>query len=500
MEENGANKQPCDTEEEVKDKEAGSGWGGWGLSMFSDIKKAAAAAAEEISRTAMEAAKSAAKEVEDLQAPDSDSESAGEGGVHSVTNSEGNNEESDMDFSRKSALDKLENASEDSLLGQGLKVIDTSVETFASNAWGVLGNAWKGGADLVTKLELSADNLTDSIQHDSSAILGSSILESGKNITYKGMEMLERAGKETMELIISETGFDVDNDLKNVQSLPDEQFEEVTFDRCFYIYGGPDHLEELETLSNHYALLFNRRKAKLVSEQKSFYVGKLKQVQEIFNLSVLIDADVELDKGKAIKATEDNGNELKTLRNASVSRAADMAAGFASSLGGLASNEVMQKTENRLEGIHSEGIHRLSELCCFAVSHLVTIGKSIISNSKDSYSTEDALEISVKINWPEDSVLKAKMIRLKVESMKEDIEAISNGFITGISDIIEAYSATIKGCSTDGDCKPTSVQEKGHAISKLIRTSQQMALEKVQDGLQYLAFVTLSTSMPAVTA
>lgn len=34
---------------------------------------------------------------------------------------------------------------------QGLKVIDTSVETFASNAWSVLGNAWKGGADLVTK-------------------------------------------------------------------------------------------------------------------------------------------------------------------------------------------------------------------------------------------------------------------------------------------------------------------------------------------------------------
>lgn len=80
-------------------------------------------------------------------------------------------------------------------------------------------------------------------------------------------------------------------------------------------------------MSNHYALLFNRRKAKLVSEQKSFYIGKLKQVEEIFNLSVLIDADVDLDKGKAIKATEDNGNELKTLRNASVSRAADMAAG-----------------------------------------------------------------------------------------------------------------------------------------------------------------------------
>lgn len=67
----------------------------------------------------MEAAKSAAKGVEELQDPDSDSESFGEGGTHSVTNLEGNNEEeNDMDFSRKSALDKLENASEDSLFGQ----------------------------------------------------------------------------------------------------------------------------------------------------------------------------------------------------------------------------------------------------------------------------------------------------------------------------------------------------------------------------------------------
>lgn len=34
---------------------------------------------------------------------------------------------------------------------QGLKALDTSVETFASGAWQALGSAWKGGATLAHK-------------------------------------------------------------------------------------------------------------------------------------------------------------------------------------------------------------------------------------------------------------------------------------------------------------------------------------------------------------
>lgn len=55
--------------------------------------------------------------------------------------------------------------------------------------------------------------------------------------------MLERVGKETIELLIAETGLDVEKSPKKADQLVDEPFEEVTFDRCFYIYGGPDHLE-----------------------------------------------------------------------------------------------------------------------------------------------------------------------------------------------------------------------------------------------------------------
>lgn len=56
--------------------------------------------------------------------------------------------------------------------------------------------------------------------------------------------MLERVGKETMDLLITETGMEVDKNPEAEQQADEEQlFEEVSFDRCFYIYGGPEQLE-----------------------------------------------------------------------------------------------------------------------------------------------------------------------------------------------------------------------------------------------------------------
>lgn len=87
--------------------------------------------------------------------------------------------------------------------------------------------------------------------------------------------------------------------------------------------------QELEALSSHYALLFNRRKAKLSAEQKSVFDGKLKEVQQIFNLSTEIDrSSVDSDKGKTIKkGNEGSSDEMKNLHDSSVGKAADMAAG-----------------------------------------------------------------------------------------------------------------------------------------------------------------------------
>ncbi|KAG6762761.1 hypothetical protein POTOM_033281 [Populus tomentosa] len=533
-------KEEPQVEEKHEESQTSSGWGGWGFSAFSvlsDLQKKA----EEISRNAAVVAEKAAKSITDLNiAEDSESSKGEPEEKESASDKETKGEETEDDKLRKSALEKLEKASEDSILGQasylhiavsnltsilvnfftwlalifvlqnylffctwGLKVLDHSVENLASGAWQALGSAWKGGSNLVQKLENSAVNLADSIQQGSlpgsAGSVAPSLLETGKAFTAKGMQVLEYVGKETMDLLITETGIEVEKNTKNSEKGADEDhlLEEMTFDRCFYIYGGPEQLEELEALSNHYALLFNRRKAKLSSEEKSAYDGKLKLVQQIFSLSTEMDA-AEFEKGKKIEsATEGSSDEMKNLHDSSVSKAADMAAGFTNALAGQAVNDIIQRTAGRLETLHSEGVHRLSEMCCSAVSQLLMLGKSVISNA-NKVQQEDADGDTVDIDWPEDSIEKAKVMRTKARSMAGYVEAVSNSFITGISDVAEAYTAAINGATADSheNFQQSSIQDKVNAFSELLRTDRTTAVSKIQDGLQYLSYVVISTSMP----
>ncbi|KAK5774559.1 hypothetical protein PVK06_042414 [Gossypium arboreum] len=521
---------------------SGGGWGGWGFSAFSvlsDLQKAATVAAEEISRNASVVAEKAAKSIADIQIAEESESSKADEAEESPSEKESEDEDED-DKLRKSALDKLEKASGDSFLGQGLKVFDNSVENFASGAWQALGSAWKGGTNFVQKLEHSAVNIADSIQHGGlpAGSVAPSLIESGKAFTTKGMQVLEYVGKETMDLLINETGIEVEKNSKGTEHLSDEDqsVEEVSFDRCFYIYGGPEQLEELEALSSHYALLFNRRKAKLPSEQKSVYEGKLKQIQQIFSLDAEIDGNgPQSAKGKKIETgTDGSHDEMKILHDSSVSKAADMAVGFTNALAGLAVNDVIQRTAGRLDSLHSEGVHvlrcfqilfniliiifehdfhflylgdlkrlcasmqRLSEMCCLAMSHLLMLGKSVISGS-NKVQDEDADGDMMNIDWPEDSVEKAKLIRLKAQSMTGYVEAVSSSFITGISDVAGAYLAAIKSVNADSHEALTkaSIQEKANSFSEHLRSDQNIAVSKIQDGLQNLSYVVLSNSMPA---
>ncbi|KAI3803678.1 hypothetical protein L1987_31838 [Smallanthus sonchifolius] len=471
---------------------AGGGWG-WSfspLSVLSDLQKAA----EEISRNAAEVAKTAANSISDLQKDLEDSESSKED--HPEASDNDRESEDEDDKKRKAALERLEQASEDTFLGQGIKAIDTSVETFASGAWQALGNAWKGGSSFVQKLENSI--------HQGGLPAAGSVLETGRAFTAKGIEVLEYVGKETVDLLISESGMEVDKNAgeSGHETEEDQLLEEVTFDRCFYIYGGPEQLEELEALSNHYALLFNRRKAKLSAEEKSAYDVKLKEVQQILVLDAVTDGNnAESEKGKNVP--DSTHDEIKSFHSSSVSKAAEMAAGFANALVGLSPSDIVQRTGGRLDSLHSEGIHRLSEMCCIAVSQLLNLGKSVIHNANkaqdDAAAADDDKDIA-NIEWPEDSIEKAKTMRMKTQSMTGYLEAVAISFVTGISDVAEAYAAALKSATADSPelAQEKSIRDKVNSFSEDLHVNRTTAVGKIQDGLQFLAHVILSTSMPAV--
>ncbi|KAL9324828.1 hypothetical protein ACSQ67_005473 [Phaseolus vulgaris] len=431
-------------------------------------------------------AQTASKGIAELQIEPEDSESSkeDEGTEDSAAEKESDDESTKL---RKSALDRLEKVMTDVDILMEISIYAT--------------------CEYVTsvRLENSASNLSGSSQHDGpgTAVSNtSSLLETGRAFTAKGIQVLEYVGKETMDLLINETGIEVEKDNKQGEEQNDEDqlSEEVTFDRCFYIYGGPEQLEELEALSSHYALLFNRRKVKLSAEQKSVHDGKLKEVQHIFNLSAEIDSsNTDSNKGKTIKkGNEGSSDEMKNLHDSSVGKAAEMAAGFTNALSGLAAHDIVQRTTARLESLHSEGVHRLSEMCCFAVSQLLVFGKSIISHANKIEDDDD--DDKANIEWPEDVTAKANIIRVNAQTMIGYVEAVSNSFITGISDVAEACQAAIKAVTTESHAvvpHASSVQEKASAFSENLQADQTTAVCKIQEGMQFLAHVLISTSMNA---
>ncbi|XP_071688986.1 uncharacterized protein [Rutidosis leptorrhynchoides] len=237
-------------------------------------------------------------------------------------------------------------------------------------------------------------------------------------------------------------------------------------------------MEELEALSNHYALLFNRRKAKLSTEEKSASDIKLKEVQQMLSL----DTVIESEKGKNIENISDNAlDEIKSFHSSSVYK-------------------YLIWTGGKLDSLYSEGVHRLSEMCCIAVSQLLIIGKSVIQYANKGQNAVDDDEDIVKLDWPEDSIEKAKTIKMKTQLMTEYLEAVAVSFVTGISDVAETYAAAIKSAATadSNEVVPEkSVEGKVKLYSEDLNVNQTTAVGKIQDDLHFLAYVVLSNSMPA---
>ncbi|GAQ81121.1 hypothetical protein KFL_000710260 [Klebsormidium nitens] len=497
--------------------------GGWGWGLLASVAKAAENFTEAAVETAKEAAKSVAElqttlveslEGEANQAPATEgdapvtkkldaAETKGEAEDKSLPVKGAS--ESEEDKRRQAALDKLGNASKDSFLGHGLKVLDDSVENLALNAMAAFGSAWKGSVNIVHQLEQQAEALAESEKVKSG-------LKSGSGVLAKSTAVFEGIGRRTMELLAEETGIELEKDEneKAVEDKHDEEAgEEVTFDRCFYIYGGPEHLEELEALSNHHALMYNRARAKLAGDKRAALEATLKELQKLLTL--------EAEEGSAKSAAgkkddEEEGEreaEIRSLREAGISQATDMASTFTTSLGSASSDaasqleEVLNKATERLEEIKGEGVHRLSELCALCISHLLLLGEAVLKTG--SGEGAEALTPSkgtpLRVEWPEDVVKRAELIKERARSMLRDIELLSDAFTTSISEVVKAYetvSSSSASAAETGDASATKsspLDEKLAALSGDLESDTHTAVGKLQDGLQFLVYPVVSTSM-----
>ncbi|EFJ32629.1 hypothetical protein SELMODRAFT_267015 [Selaginella moellendorffii] len=474
----------------TEQREEGSwGWGSWGFAALADLHKAA----EGISKNAVEAAKGAAKGMADLQSTLAESltDKAEE---TSAKDAQGADEDSPSDKLRRDALKRLEGASRDSSIGHGLKVLDSSMENLASEAYQALGNAWKGGMSFVHRIESSAEVFAGSVHSEGlsakASALAPKLIQSGRELTAKSLKALEFVGKETLDILALDG---VGDQAENRQNAA----EDASFDHCFYIYGGPEHLEELEALSSHYALVCNRAKSKMSTEERAAFDELCKQVPRVLSLGDGGDCSADGDKGKKIGAESLlDGSEVKSLREAGVSKAAEMATSFTTTLEGLAVSEVIQKTWDRIEAIKAEGVHRLSELCAVCMSHLVLLSRSLREgNSEESGAKEsDGREFE----WPKDCLSKALVVRSRALNMVTDMEAISDSFVTGIGDVVAAFQAAKKKVIEEqapASARYQSIEDKARALCCDLQSDGSAAVGKLQHGLEQLMFVLVSTAV-----
>lgn len=74
-------------------------------------------------------------------------------------------------------------------------------------------------------------------------------------------------------------------------------------------------------------------------------------------------------------------------------------------------------------------MQRISELCAVCLSHLLLLGKSVLTSTSDKSDKSDDVE---DLDWPEDCIGKASLISARARAMAGDIKAVSDSFVTGM--------------------------------------------------------------------
>mmetsp|Transcript_7414 Transcript_7414/g.8554 ORF Transcript_7414/g.8554 Transcript_7414/m.8554 type:complete len:706 (+) Transcript_7414:75-2192(+) len=483
---------------------AGAGWGGgwgfggWAKSAISNVTQKVNAASDELGLKEM--AKNTMSSVGTLVAPEAESSKTvsqadsaeedegqeGEGEGQSRPGKEAAIEDVDK---REKLLSKLEG---DDGLERSLKALDDKVEKFATNAWSAFGTAWSGMGSL-------AKTAAKEIKQGIDEVKDTNVLKETSSVTAKlatkGTSVLENLGNATIDFL------NVSGDNRAAQSYMDQlPPEEATFDRCFHIYGGPEHLEELEALGEEETLRCNRWRAKQAKEEKEEFDNVLSSAQDTLNLDIDADGDEdepqvenpddvpEEKQGKQDKQKKKNPvAQLLSMRDESVSNASELVTLMKQSLiedrkQEVPEDQIVDLGSQQLKTIKAEGIQRISEMSTTCMLQLLHIGASISDRHLPGTET---------INWEPEASSKATWVRQRARVMVAAIETVSEAYTSALTEPLE-------GVVEEG---PSFAEVSAHLTS----TSEQLrkdlysdtgeATSKIQDGVQHLLYVIMATTI-----
>ena len=439
----------------------GVAWGGWGQSLSAAVKTMANDFSDMGKTLADSVNESLEEEARIGEAPPSAPPPV------SVADVDG------FDSRRSKFLNTVEDqTSTDVLKGVDEKIgfLATGAASFFGSVLGSVGNVVEGGVQNATMLASSAANeFQETFQQGVSDVaeltkksgavkVASAGLKIAADQTVRLAEMsLDKAGntaKGILDMADAVTGMD---STKGGGMTPMKEDEDnLSFGHEFFVYGGSDHLEELENISVKCGTICQNIKVKLSGDNKVEYEDLVKSLGQRFDLTF---AELEgqtfdpLQSYNAIrKRCEDCISHVESFVNEEMSSDLEL--------------------DKQIQSIKNEAVQQIAEQTSVSVHYLLKLARSIAEPLGLFDSEED-------IEWPEDPINVASILRATIESISKDLEALKKKF----------SSETVKFSKGNEELKQPVTD-----LTTELDDIHESALQKVHEALRDMLFIIAASS------
>jgi len=221
--------------------------------------------------------------------------------------------------------------------------------------------------------------------------------------TVKLAEMsLEKAGttaKGILDMADAVTGMD---SRPGASAAEDE--EELTFPKSFFIYGGPDAVDECEALGAEARAKCQQFKSALEGEPRREYEDCLRRVGECLDLSL---PEPSGDEARPVAAFAEVAARAEACKNE--------VADFVNSQMSVADTGV----DAQLRVVRNEAVQQLAEHTACCVRHLASLSHGLADPKESEH--ED-------LDWPGDPLAVAGVVRATVVEVAKGLESLASAF------------------------------------------------------------------------
>jgi hypothetical protein len=271
---------------------------------------------------------------------------------------------------------------------------------------------------------------------------------------------LDKAGntaKGILDMADAVTGMDSTKPSGMASMKEDE--DDLSFSHEFFVYGGSDHLEELDNISTKCGTICQNIKAKLSGDNKIEYEELIKALGQRFDLQL----------------QELEGQTFAPLQSydAIRKRCQDCIAHVESFVNEEMSSDLA--LEKQIQGIKNEAVQQIAEQTSVSVHYLLKLGRSIAEPLGLFDSDED-------VEWPEDPINVASILRATIESISKDLDSLKKKF----------SSETVKFSKGNDELKGP-VSDLATELDDILESS----LQKIHEALRGMLFIIAAADFSA---